>query len=117
MKAPKRKLPYIDDGGTIVADTSFIIDHLKARYGDPLDAALPPLERAQATAFQRLIEENLCGMLAQMAVPGGCRPRCERLVSIAGVIFSSPPQFRQCSSSISSTLAGTQAGQCSDRQF
>ena len=59
MTAPKRKLPYIDDGGTIVADTSFIIDHLKSRYGDPLDAALTPLERALATAFQRLIEENL----------------------------------------------------------
>ncbi|MCK7494969.1 MAG: hypothetical protein MZW92_30620 [Comamonadaceae bacterium] len=26
MKAPKGKLPYIDDGGTVVADTSFIIE-------------------------------------------------------------------------------------------
>ena len=59
MKAPKGKLPYIDDGGTIVADTTFIIDYLKRRYGDPLDAALSPTERAVATAFQRLIEENL----------------------------------------------------------
>jgi glutathione S-transferase len=59
MKAPKNKLPYIDDDGTIVADTSFIIEHLKARYGDPLDAALTPVERALATAFQRLFEENL----------------------------------------------------------
>lgn len=59
MKAPKHKLPYIDDGGKIVADTTFVIDYLKGRYGDPLDAALFPLERALATAFQRLIEENL----------------------------------------------------------
>jgi glutathione S-transferase len=59
MKAPKHKLPYIDDGGTIVTDTSFIIDYLKRRYGDPLDAALSPPERAVATAFQRLMEENL----------------------------------------------------------
>ena len=59
MKAPKHKLPYIDDGGTIVADTSFIVDYLKGRYGDPLDAALSPLDRALATAFQRLMEENL----------------------------------------------------------
>jgi glutathione S-transferase len=59
MKAPKRKLPYIDDGGTIVADTSFVVDYLKGRYGDPLDAALSSRERAVATAFQRLIEENL----------------------------------------------------------
>ena len=65
MKAPKRKLPYIDDGGRLVADTSFIIEHLKARYGDPLDAALSPLQRAVATAFQRLFEENLYWALVQ----------------------------------------------------
>jgi glutathione S-transferase len=65
MKAPKRKLPCIDDAGAIVADTSFIIDHLKARYGNPLDAALSPLELAQPTAFQRLIEENLYWAVVQ----------------------------------------------------
>jgi glutathione S-transferase len=59
MKAPKHKLPYIDDDGTVVADTTFIIEYLKGRYGDPLDGALSPAERAVATAFQRLFEENL----------------------------------------------------------
>lgn len=59
MKAPKGKLPYIDDEGIVVADSSFIIEHLKQRHGDPLDAALSPLQRAQATALQRLLEENL----------------------------------------------------------
>ena len=59
MKAPKGKMPYIDDGGTLVADSSFIIEHLKQRHGDPLDSALTPLQRAQATALQRLLEEDL----------------------------------------------------------
>jgi glutathione S-transferase len=59
MRAPKHKLPYIDDDGTVVADTTFIIEYLKGRYGDALDASLSPTERAVATAFQRLIEENL----------------------------------------------------------
>jgi glutathione S-transferase len=59
MKAPKGKLPYIEDDGTVVADTGFIIEYLKRRHGDPLDAALTPLQRAQATAFQRLFEESL----------------------------------------------------------
>jgi glutathione S-transferase len=59
FKAPKRKLPYIDDGGTLVADSSFIVEHLKARHGDPLDATLSASQRALATAFQRLFEENL----------------------------------------------------------
>jgi glutathione S-transferase len=65
LKAPKRKLPYIDDGGTVVADTSFIVDYLKSRYGDPLDAGLSPAERAVATAFQRLFEENLYWAIVQ----------------------------------------------------
>lgn len=59
LAAPKRKLPYIDDAGTIVADSTLAIEYLKSRYGDPLDAGLAPLQRAQATAFQRLFEENL----------------------------------------------------------
>ncbi len=60
MKAPKGKLPYIvDDDGTQVADTTLVIEHLTRRHGVPLDAALTPAERAVATAFQRLFEENL----------------------------------------------------------
>ncbi len=59
FKAPKRKLPCIDDDGTVVADSGFIIEYLKERYGDPLDATLSPQERAVSTAFQRLFEENL----------------------------------------------------------
>jgi glutathione S-transferase len=59
MKAPLGKLPYIVDGGKTVVDTQFIIDHLKATYGDPLDATMTAAERALATAFQRLFEEDL----------------------------------------------------------
>ena len=59
LRAPKKKLPYIDDDGTIVSDTTFIVEHLKSRHGDPLDAGLTAQERAVATAFQRLFEENL----------------------------------------------------------
>jgi glutathione S-transferase len=65
LRAPKRKLPYIDDDGMIVADTSFIVDYLKQRYGDALDAGLSAFERAQATAFQRLFEEDLYWAVVQ----------------------------------------------------
>lgn len=58
-KAPKGKMPFIDDGGTLVADSSFIIDYLKQTYGDALDAWLNPKERSMALAYQRLLEENL----------------------------------------------------------
>ena len=58
-KAPKGKLPFIDDDGERVADSSFIIAYLKEKYGDPLDAALSPRLRATGLAIQRMLEENL----------------------------------------------------------
>lgn len=65
LRAPKGKLPFIDDDGTRVADTNFIVEYLKGRYGDPLDAALSPEQAAVATAFQRLLEEDLYWAVVQ----------------------------------------------------
>ena len=59
FKSPKGKLPYIDDNGRIVADSSFIIDYLKSTYGDPLDVRLSARERALALVIQRTFEESL----------------------------------------------------------
>jgi glutathione S-transferase len=58
-KAPKGKMPYINDGGTLLADSSLIIEHLKHTYGDTLDGWLTAQQKATALAFQRLMEENL----------------------------------------------------------
>lgn len=59
FKSPKGKLPYIDDGGKVVADSTFIVDYLKATYGDKLDASLSPAERALGVLIQRTFEESL----------------------------------------------------------
>lgn len=58
-RAPKGKMPCIVDGGKTLADSTFIVDYLKATYGDHLDAWLTGEQRAVALAFQRLMEENL----------------------------------------------------------
>lgn len=58
-KAPKQKLPYIEDGDRTIADSNFIIDYLKQTYGDPLDQALSLPEQGISLAFRRLMEENL----------------------------------------------------------
>lgn len=58
-KAPKGKFPVIEDNGKIIPDSSFIVEYLKATYGDPLDGKLTPTERAVALAMRRLMEENL----------------------------------------------------------
>lgn len=57
--APKGKMPYIVDGQHTLADSSLIIDYLKASYGDPLDSWMNAEQRAVALAWQRLLEEHL----------------------------------------------------------
>lgn len=57
-KAPRGKFPYIDHDGAIVPDSSLIIAHCKKHFGDPLDAALGPRDRALLTAFQSMLEEH-----------------------------------------------------------
>ncbi len=59
MKAPKGKMPYIEDNGHAIADSTLIIEYLKKTYGDKLDAKLSSEQRAIALAMQRLMEENL----------------------------------------------------------
>jgi glutathione S-transferase len=58
-KAPKGKAPYIEDGGKPIADSGFIIDYLKATYGDSLDGWLSAEQQAVALAFTRLLDEHL----------------------------------------------------------
>ncbi len=57
---PHGKLPVIvDDDGTTVADSTDIINYLKRRYGDPLDAGASPAELATMLAFNRMIDDHL----------------------------------------------------------
>ena len=56
--APKGKLPYIEDGDLRLADSRFIVRHLKIQYKD-LDEDLTSAESALSLAMQRLLEEHL----------------------------------------------------------
>ena len=58
-KAPKQKLPYLDDDGVLVGDSTFIRLHLEHKYGIDFDAGLTPEQRATAWAFQTMAEEHL----------------------------------------------------------
>ncbi|MBI5114248.1 MAG: glutathione S-transferase N-terminal domain-containing protein [Rhodovulum sp.] len=58
-KAPKGKLPYIDDDGAVIADSTLIRWHLEKKYGLALDRGLSDRERAVAWAFERMAEEHL----------------------------------------------------------
>ncbi len=67
LKGPKGKLPFIEDDGDRIADSRFIIEYLKDKYGDPLDTDLSAKQRSIMTAMQRLLEEHLywIGMYAR----------------------------------------------------
>lgn len=58
-KAPKGKIPYIDDNGEIVPDSNFIRRYIEAKYGFDFDAGYSPAERATALAFERMCEDHL----------------------------------------------------------
>ena len=58
-RAPKGKLPYIDDAGTVVADSTFIRRHIETRYGFDFDAGLSPAERGVAWAAEKMCEDHL----------------------------------------------------------
>lgn len=58
-KAPKGKLPYIEDSGKIIPDSSFILKYLKDTYGDTIDNHLSVEDKAIAHAFIKMIDENL----------------------------------------------------------
>jgi glutathione S-transferase len=58
-RAPKGKLPYIDDDGSVVADSTFIRMHLEKRYGIDFDNGLTAAERGIAWAFEKMCEDHL----------------------------------------------------------
>jgi glutathione S-transferase len=62
--APRRKLPYIEDDGVRIADSSVIVDHLSRTRSIDLDEVLSPSQRATALLVQRTLEEHYAFVLA-----------------------------------------------------
>ena len=58
-KAPKGKLPLIEDDGTIVADSTFIRMHLEQKHGVDFDVGLSGAERGIAWAVEKMCEEQV----------------------------------------------------------
>lgn len=57
-KAPKGKLPFIDDG-EVVGDSTFIRAHLEKKHGLDLDGGLDAAQRALSWATERMLEDHL----------------------------------------------------------
>jgi glutathione S-transferase len=61
---PKRKLPFIEDAGERIGDTSIIVDHLVTTRGVDPDARLDTSQRAIALLVQRTLEEHYAFVVA-----------------------------------------------------
>lgn len=59
QKAPKGKLPYIDDDGEKIADSTFIRLHIEKKYGFDYDAGLTVEQKAIGWAAEKLCEDHL----------------------------------------------------------
>jgi glutathione S-transferase len=57
-KGPKGKLPFIEDGGVRIGDSSLIVNHLVRTRGIDPDANLNGSQRATALLVQRTLEEH-----------------------------------------------------------
>jgi glutathione S-transferase len=57
--APKGKLPYIEDNGRLIGDSTFIRRYLERTYGVDLDRMLEERQRAEAWAIERMLEDHL----------------------------------------------------------
>lgn len=64
-RAPKGKLPYIEDDGVIIADSTLIRFHLERTRGIDFDAGLTPDQRAQSWAYEKLCEDHLMWISAR----------------------------------------------------
>lgn len=56
--SPKGQLPFIEDDGVMIADSTFIRAHIETKYGFDFDAGLDSSQRAQAWAIERMLENH-----------------------------------------------------------
>jgi glutathione S-transferase len=59
MRAPKGKLPFIDDDGAIVADSTLIRLHLERKHSIDFDRGLSTRDRGVAWATEKMLEDHV----------------------------------------------------------
>ncbi|RLA15962.1 MAG: glutathione S-transferase family protein, partial [Gammaproteobacteria bacterium] len=62
-KAPKGKIPYIKLDGETIGDSELIIEHLKKKFGDPVDGDLTPAQQAQSHLITRMMHDSFYWVL------------------------------------------------------
>lgn len=58
-KSPKNKFPFIDDNGTKIGDSTFILKYLTKEYDIKLDVHLSETQKSQAVLYTKALDESL----------------------------------------------------------
>ena len=58
-RSPKGKIPYINDDGVVVPDSTFIRWHIEKKYRIDFDYGLNAAQKATAWAFEKMAEDQL----------------------------------------------------------
>jgi glutathione S-transferase len=58
-ESPKGQIPFIDDGGRLIGDSTFIRFHIESEYAVDLDEGLTDFGRATAMAIEMMVEHEL----------------------------------------------------------
>ena len=58
-KAPKGKIPYLEDGGRLIGDSTLIRFHLEQHHGADFSGGYSARELAGAWAVEKMLEEHL----------------------------------------------------------
>ena len=59
QESPKGQVPFIDDGGRLIGDSTFIRFHIEREHRFDFDEGLSTLERATALAIELMVEHEL----------------------------------------------------------
>lgn len=59
-ESPKGQVPFIDSDGVRIADSTFIRGYIERTYGVDFDEGLDAVQRAQAWAIERMMENHFC---------------------------------------------------------
>jgi glutathione S-transferase len=87
-KGPKRKVPFIEDTGRRIGDSSLIVEHLmKTRSVDP-DARLSASQRGVALLVQRTLEEHYAYIVlyTHLVRAEGARHTLARFDSVPAIV-------------------------------
>jgi len=118
-KAPKKKIPYILDEGEAIGDSTFIVKHLKSKFGDPLAEGLSAYQLAKGHTIKVMLEERTywAGMIYPRWV------KADHHTLLANTFFGDVPSFlrmtlfRTVAKGVAKTANGHGIGRHSDTEI